>query len=42
MHANMYVLDQGKEIHGLKAIAVVMMGAIFATTVSLRYTFFLI
>lgn len=27
--------DQGKELYGLKAIAVLMIGFIFATTVSL-------
>jgi hypothetical protein len=29
--------DHGKELHGLKAIAVLMIGAIFATTVSLFF-----
>jgi hypothetical protein len=32
------VQDRGRELHGLKAIAVFMIGAIFATTVSLRAT----
>jgi hypothetical protein len=29
------ILDQGRQLHGLKAIAVLMIGFIFATTVSL-------